>query len=334
MRKLTDRYGRLHDYLRISLTDKSNLNSSYSDMLNKARNGSKKKGTLSAEELCRIVRLFTEEFGFKKVRFAGGEPFVRKDIMEVLEQIKVLREKNNFNLAITTNGTLLFDKLAKLKQYGVTLLNINLDTLDRKKFQKINGKDKFLDVMNSVDVAMNYGFEKIKINCVVVKGINDDEIPHFAAFAYLKNINVRFIEYSLNGSNGYNEADFIPVNEIRNIVGRKHNLSLIEESRNTVAESYRILGSKGIVSFISAAADNYCDSCNRVRITSDGHLKLCLYSKKTSELDLKPLLRDSKYTDSDICKMIEGIIRIKKPHHPPVEEIIQLKINNKITIGN
>ena len=172
----------------------------------------------------------------------------------------------------------------------------------------------------------------VKINCVIVKGVNDDEIPHFAAFAYLKNTNVRFIEYNSFGPSTENDKRFVPISRIKDIIGREHNISLIEESRNEIAENYRILGSSGTLSFISALTGHFCDSCRKIRITPRGHLKLCKFSKKSSELDLKPLLRDSKYSDADICKFIAGIARIKKAHRPSPEEIIQLKAGNKITM--
>lgn len=332
MRKLTDRFGRVHEYLRLSITDKNNLKYSYNDSDIRTHKGLHSKDMLTKDELYRMVRIFINEFGFKKVRLTGGEPLMRKELPELLEELNVLKKENDFTIAITTNGVLLFDKLSKLKRSGVTELNINLDTLDRKKFHKITGKDKFLEVMNSLSVALGYGFDKVKINCVVVKGVNDDEIPHFAAFAYLKNTNVRFIEYNSFGPASENDKRFIPVSRIKDIIGREHNISLKEESRNEVAEEFRILGSTGTVSFISALTGDFCDSCRKIRITPRGHLKLCKFSKKSSELDLKPLLRDSKYTDADICKFIAGIARIKKAHRPPPEEIIQLKAGNKITM--
>lgn len=334
MRRLADRYGRLHDYLRISVTDKSNLNCMYCGTEGSEKRLLRKRDKLSNEETFRLIRLFVEQFGFKKVRFAGGEPLVRRDMFELLENLRDLKVKSDFKIALTTNGTVLFDKLAKLKHNGVSLININLDTLNSKKFHKINGKDKFQDVINSVEVAINYGFENIKINCLVIRGINDDEIPHFAAFAYLKNINVRFIEYSSYRSNLRNDREFIPVHEIKDIIEREHNIRLIDESRNEVCENYSIHGSRGTLSFISSVSYNFCDSCNRIRITSDGHLKLCLFSNRSSDLNLKPLLRDKKYTDNDICRIMEGIIRIKKLQPPPVEEIINLKTTNKIAFGN
>ena len=332
MRKLTDKFGRVHDYLRFSITDRNNLSYTYFDNGNNPRKLLRSKDMLSKDELYRVVKMFVKEFGFKKVRLTGGEPLLRKDLPELLEALNELKEENDFTVAITTNAILLFDKISKLKRSGVTDLNINLDTLDRKKFLNITGKDKFPEVMNSLNIALGYGFDKVKINCVIVKGVNDDEIPHFAAFAYLKNTNVRFIEYNSFGPSTENDKRFVPISRIKDIIGREHNISLIEESRNEIAENYRILGSSGTLSFISALTGHFCDSCRKIRITPRGHLKLCKFSKKSSELDLKPLLRDSKYSDADICKFIAGIARIKKAHRPTPEEIIQLKAGNKITM--
>ena len=332
MRKLTDKFGRVHDYLRFSITDRNNLSYTYFDNGNNPRKLLRSKDMLSKDELYRVVKMFVKEFGFKKVRLTGGEPLLRKDLPELLDELNALKEENDYTVALTTNAVLLFDKISKLKRSGVTELNINLDTLDRKKFLNITGKDKFPEVMNSLNIALGYGFDKVKINCVVVKGVNDDEIPHFAAFAYLKNTNVRFIEYNSFGPSTENDKRFVPISRIKDIIGREHNISLIEESRNEIAENYRILGSSGTLSFISALTGHFCDSCRKIRITPRGHLKLCKFSKKSSELDLKPLLRDSKYSDADICKFIAGIARIKKAHRPSPEEIIQLKAGNKITM--
>ena len=332
MRKLTDKFGRVHDYLRFSITDRNNLSYTYFDNGNNPRKLLRSKDMLSKDELYRVVKMFVKEFGFKKVRLTGGEPLLRKDLPELLDELNALKEENDYTVALTTNAVLLFDKISKLKRSGVTELNINLDTLDRKKFLNITGKDKFPEVMNSLNIALGYGFDKVKINCVVVKGVNDDEIPHFAAFAYLKNTNVRFIEYNSFGPSTENDKRFVPISRIKDIIGREHNISLIEESRNEIAENYRILGSSGTLSFISALTGHFCNSCRKIRITPRGHLKLCKFSKKSSELDLKPLLRDSKYSDADICKFIAGIARIKKAHRPSPEEIIQLKAGNKITM--
>lgn len=330
MRKLTDKFGRVHDYLRFSVTDKSNLKRPYCDHEYKSHKALRKRDMLSIDESFRLVKIFVNDFGFKKIRFAGGEPLLKKDFWDLLDKIKELRSDTDFITGLTTNATLLFDKLSKLKRSGVTHLNISLDTLDSKKFLLITGKDKFAEVMNSLNVAAGYGFDKVKINCLVVKDVNDDEIPHFAAFAYLNNINVRFIECMIFRPETLKEKSYVPVSKIKDIVGREHNISLIENTGNEVAENYRILGTKGTVGFIRTLNGNFCGKCNRLRITPDGHLKLCMYSKKSSELDLKPLLRDSHYSDSDICRLIDGVLKIKKERHPPLEELIQLKLNNKI----
>ena len=261
MRKLTDKFGRVHDYLRFSITDRNNLSYTYFDNGNNPRKLLRSKDMLSKDELYRVVKMFVKEFGFKKVRLTGGEPLLRKDLPELLDELNALKEENDYTVALTTNAVLLFDKISKLKRSGVTELNINLDTLDRKKFLNITGKDKFPEVMNSLNIALGYGFDKVKINCVVVKGVNDDEIPHFAAFAYLKNTNVRFIEYNSFGPSTENDKRFVPISRIKDIIGREHNISLIEESRNEIAENYRILGSSGTLSFISALTGHFCDSC-------------------------------------------------------------------------
>jgi len=333
MRKLTDKFGRVHDYLRFSVTDKCNLNCVYCNPVSAAHKGLRKNEMLSVEESYRLIKILIREFGFKKIRFTGGEPLVRKEITGLLENLNVLKKENEFTLAVTTNGTLLFEKLSLLKKSGVTNLNISLDTLDKDKFIKITGKDKFQEVMNSIDMALEFGFDKIKINCVVVKGLNDDEILRFGAMAYLKNINIRFIEYMPFSSNAWNAGNFISVSRMKEIISREYNIRLLKSSSTEVAENYQILGSKGTLSFISSISDHFCDSCNRIRITSEGHLKLCLFSDKKSELDLKPFLRDNEYSDSDISDLIENSLSHKKINHPPIDELIKLKANNMMTIG-
>jgi len=207
--KLTDKYNRTHDYLRFSLTDKCNLNCLYCNPTDQKLNLLRNDEILTNDESLRLISIFVKQFEFKKIRFTGGEPLARKDIIDLISALKALHENYSLEIGITTNGTMLFENLNKLKASGVTKLNISLDSLDKIKFQKITGKDKFSNVMDSILLAEELGFYPLKINCVVMKGINDDEILGFVDYFKNKTINVRFIEYMPFSGNCWNEGKFL-----------------------------------------------------------------------------------------------------------------------------
>lgn len=333
MQVLTDSYNRIHDYIRISLTDKCNLNCIYCNPADLSVKKLSREEILSYSEILRLIEIFTGKLGVKKVRFTGGEPLVRKDIMPFFESVYTLKLKYGFETALTTNGTLLKEKLQKLKEYGLDKLNISLDTLKPERFKLITGKDKLNEVLSSISKAAELGFKPIKINSVIMKNINDDEIIDLVDLIKDTGANVRFIEFMPFGNNGWNENGFISSQDIRKIIGTKYSLHEISGSRNLVAKNYSIEGYTGTVSFISSISDHFCDRCNRLRIDSLGKMKLCLFSYGTEELNFKEILNDRRSSDQDICSMISNALCYKKRSHPDVQELLSLEKHNMLSIG-
>ena len=172
--KLTDSYGRIHDYIRISLIDKCNLNCIYCNPQNQLVNSSKRDAILSYEELIRLITILVRDLEVRKIRFTGGEPLIRKNILTFFQMLSHVREEYPFEIGITTNGTQLEDKIKSLHSSGVNKMNISLDTLQRNKFIAITGKDLLETTLRSIEKAAQVNFQSVKINAVIIKNINDD----------------------------------------------------------------------------------------------------------------------------------------------------------------
>jgi molybdenum cofactor biosynthesis protein A len=333
MRRLTDSYNRTHDYLRISLTDKCNLNCLYCNPSDKNRRLIPRGSYLSNEELLRLITLFVSEFGFRKIRFTGGEPLVRKDIFKLLLSVNELKKVYRFETGITTNGTLLDRHLIRLKEFGVDKLNISLDTLDKNKFKLITGRDNYYSVMEAIVKAKSLNFRSLKLNVVIIKGINEDEILDFVNFASEYELNVRFIEFMPFGNNLWNEHGFVSSDEMLQIVKNKFELDEVTDGKGGVARNFSIRNTNGTVGFISSISNHFCSDCNRLRITADGKLKLCLFSTGNDDLNLKEIFSVDSFTDRDISTIIENSLKYKSLKHPEIEELLRLEENNMLSIG-
>lgn len=333
MKKLIDRFQRTHDYLRVSLTDKCNLNCSYCNPIGEEFEKLRMSHILSYEELTRLIKIFVVNLGIKKVRLTGGEPLTRKNVEALFEMLHKIQLDNFFELGITTNATLLAEKINFLKKNGLTKINISLDSLNPEKFKQITAHDDFYKVMAAIYKAEELGFSPVKINSVIMKGVNDDEILDLVDFVRDRNFNIRFIEYMPFTKNGWNDQKFISYNDIKKIVETKYEFIDIVSDKTNVAKEYRLAGYKGRVSFISSISNHFCDSCNRLRITSEGNLKLCLFSSKENEIPLKTLLRTPDVTNEDIAKVISNSLQKKELKHPEIEELLKIDQNNMLRIG-
>lgn len=333
MKKLIDKFGRVHDYLRFSVTDRCNLNCVYCNPSDNKLNLLKDHEMLSNPEALRLIGIFVKHFEFRKIRFTGGEPLARKDIINLIAELKPLHENYGLEIGITTNGTLLSGSLNSLRASGVSKLNISLDSLDSDRFFKITGKDRFERVMDSILLAEELGFYPLKINCVVLKGINDDEILNFVNFVKDRNMNIRFIEYMPFSGNGWSEGKFLGYQEIKTTIENEFRLIPYINGKTEVANNFRISGHNGMVSFISSISNHFCDGCNRLRITSEGNLKLCLFSPKNKELDMKNYLRTGDFTDMEIAGIIRNKVQGKEHVHPGIDELLKLEKNNMLSIG-
>ena len=333
MAKLIDNFGRIHDYIRISLTDKCNLNCVY---CNPGTHNYKKLGKndiLTYDELIRLIKIFLVDFKVRKIRFTGGEPLIRKDIITFFEKLFDVKHRHNFEFCLTTNGTLLEDKIFLLKELGLNKLNISVDSLNAEKFKQITGKDVINSVKRSIDMAEELKFDELKINVVLIKGINDGEILDFVDFVRDREITLRFIEYMPFSCNGWNKKMFISCEEIKSMIEKKYNLKKINDSKLRVASNFNIEGNRSSIGFISSISNLFCGSCNRIRIKSNGNMKSCLFSKETEEIDLKKYIRDPLYGDSDIARLILNRLQLKEKEHVSVNDIIKLEKNKMFSVG-
>jgi len=302
---------RVVNYLRLSITDRCNLRCIYC-MPEEGISFVPHDEILSYEEMLHLVRLATQ-CGIRKVRLTGGEPLVRKGFIDFLENLSNITELKEISL--TTNGVLLKHFAADIKKCGIGRINISLDSLRPERFFKITGRNVFKKVHEGIREAERLGFDPIKINMVAMKGINDDEILDFARLTLKKPYHVRFIEFMPVGKeNGWSPERFISTGEILAKIQQLGDLQPIEQ--NTLldgpARRYRLEGAKGEIGLIGALSDHFCDQCNRMRLTAEGHLRGCLFSDK--EIDIKTPLRE-KRPDSEIIGLMKLAIKNKPKSH-------------------
>lgn len=333
MKQLIDRFGRVHEYLRFSLIDRCNLNCFYCNPKKSNNNSLRKNEILTFEEIIRLIKIFVINHGIKKIRFTGGEPLIRKNILSLFRQLKEFKKEKYFQLALTSNGVSLYQYLPELQQNGLDRINISLDTMSKKKFKKITGYNLFDNVMKSIENAEELGFLPVNINTVVMNGVNDDELLDFVDFAKNRNINIRFIEYMPFGDNNWDKTDLFTYMDMKRVVETKFRLKYLDHFKNSVAKDYEIIGHIGRVSFISSISDHFCNKCNRLRISSDGKMKLCLFTNGIPALDFKKTLRNPDVSDNDISRMIEKAVLQKDEKHPSVDDILTFEKNNMLQLG-
>lgn len=312
---LADNFNRHHNYLRISLTERCNLRCVYC-MPEEGIDLQPNDKILTKDEIVRVARLFVDA-GVDKIRFTGGEPLVRKDLEDIVSEVGALPLRA---LAMTTNAITLARKLPKLHKMGLNQLNISLDTLDSEKFTQITRRKGWEKVMEAIDMAVDYGYSPLKINCVVMRGVNDNEIVDFVKMTRDKPIQVRFIEYMPFDGNRWNDQKFLSYKEMIEIIKRDFGnefLRLPDPTPNETAKTWSIPGFAGSVGFITSMSDHFCGSCNRLRITADGNLKVCLFG--SSEVSLRDAMRVGYATDAELSRMINAAVKRKKEHHGAAE---------------
>ena len=307
---MLDNNHRVINYLRLSVTDRCNLRCIYC-MPEKGIRFMPHSEILTYEEMLHIVRLSIQK-GIRKVRLTGGEPLVRKGFISFLERLSKIEGLEEITL--TTNGVLLKSLAADIKNCGISRINVSLDSLRPERFFRITGRDFFERVWEGLEEAEHVGFNPIKINVVAIKGVNDDEILDFAALTQKKPYHVRFIEIMpIGDKNTWTAEKFISAKEIHNRIQTLGVLQPIGHNPlDGPAERYALEGAKGEVGFIGALSNHFCDNCNRLRLTADGHLKGCLFSDQ--ETDIKTPLRDGK-GDSHLLNLIRDTILNKPKAH-------------------
>ncbi len=330
MIELVDSFNRVHDYLRISLTDRCNLNCLYCNPAE--TNETSKTGILSFEELHRIIRLFVTRLGIKKIRFTGGEPFVRRDIMQFFSSLKPLKDEYNLTLGITTNGTMIRGIVRKIKESGIDYINISLDTLNKDKFRRITGKSFLNDVLASITEAQAEGFQNLKINSVIIRGINDEEINNFITHFKDAEIHLRFIEFMPSQNNSWGAQGYIRADEMKEIIETKYSLTRIEADEHSVSKNYRVNDYPLSVGFITPISHHFCGSCNRLRITAKGEFKTCLFWTRNDDVNFRNLIQYN-YSDEDICALVVNSLRGKWRRHPGLSQLTKLQENNMLNTG-
>ncbi len=328
---LKDKYNRIHNYLRISLTDKCNFNCVYCNP-NRLADKLNHSNLLSFEEILRIIELFAGQLNFKKFRFTGGEPLVRRNVFDLFKEVEKLKRKYNFQVGITTNGSLLKGRVSELKNCGIDNLNISLDSLSKNKFISITQKDQVDNVLSVIDEALDEGYNPVKVNSVIIKGINDNEILDFVNRFKNKNVNIRFIEFMPFGSNVWERNGFINYKEIKKVVEKEFLLTPLSAHINDVAKNFQLTGYPAKVSFISSISEHFCSTCNRVRISSTGKFRLCLFSEGTHQINFKDFFQNN-LTNEEIIKLLDEAIQYKWEKHPEPEELSDMMTNNMMSIG-
>lgn len=305
---MKDQFGRKINYLRISVTDLCNLRCIYC-MPKEGIPKIQHEDILSVEEIEEIVKVFVK-LGVNKIRLTGGEPLVRKGILDIVERIGKLEGIRDF--AMTTNGLLLKEYAKDLKALGLKRVNISLDTLDDKKYSSITRIGSLQRVMKGIEAAKEVGLTPIKINTVLVGGFNDDEIEDLVRLTEKEEIDVRFIELMPIGEAIKLKADHFLSNEI--VLQRVPSLIKIDgEDPSSPAVYYKLPNGKGKIGLINPVSCKFCKNCNRVRLTSQGKLKLCLHSDV--EIDLREALRRGQAIEKIIMDAID-----KKPESHKLED--------------
>ncbi|MBI1390078.1 MAG: GTP 3',8-cyclase MoaA [bacterium] len=325
---LIDGFGRRHTYLRVSVTERCNLRCAYC-MPPEGVDLKPRAELLTYEEIARVVRLFAE-MGVNKVRFTGGEPLVRKDLETAIAAAS--QTPGVECVAITTNGVRLKRKARSLRAAGVNSINISLDTLRPDRFERITRRKDFHAVLEGIEAALNAGFHNVKLNVVVMGGVNDDEALDFIDFVKDRSMEVRFIEYMPFQSNGWSEGRFTPWRETRAAIERRY--TLVPHPQNAgpseVAKTFRIADSPASVGFITSISEHFCDGCNRLRVQADGSFKTCLFH--APETTLRDAMRAGA-SDDELERMIRTALLLKKRQHAPIEELQQLSNQTMTLIG-
>ena len=307
---LVDRFGRQIDYIRLSVTDRCDFRCVYcmtEDMTFLPRNQ-----ILSLEELHQVAKAFTE-LGVKKIRLTGGEPMVRRDVMCLVERIGQLPGLEE--LLLTTNGAQLQKFAAPLKAAGVSRINISIDSLDTDRFKRISRVGKLKNVLVGIEAARAAGFNRIRLNSVIMRGYNEDEILPLADFAIDRGIDIAFIEeMPLGEASDHKREETTCSNDwVRSVIEEKYDLLDSAEKTAGPSRYTKVAGMQSRIGFISPVSHNFCEDCNRVRITAEGRLLLCLGNEQS--VDLRAVLRKEGSSHNDLKMAIIAAMDLKTERH-------------------
>ena len=311
MNKMSDNFGRSFPYIRLSITDVCNFKCGYC-LPNGYFKAENKPGFLNLDEISNLVAAFTE-LGVSKIRITGGEPTVRKDFFEVLRNIKSEHKINN--LVITTNGYKLNEIAEELIATGINGINISIDSLDRNKFKEITGKDRLPQILEGINILQNKGFKNIKVNAVLLKNVNDslEEFQNWERFINNNEIDFRYIELMQTGDNlEYFKKYHISASNFRKYIETTDwkEISQIRDAGPSINYVHSKL--KGKFGIIAPYSKDFCSTCNRLRITAKGELRLCLFGNTGT--NLRPYLQNHNQTD-ELIELILKQLHFKKESH-------------------
>ncbi len=309
MSLIKDKYNRIIDYMRISITDRCNLRCIYC-MPSEGIKPIKHKDVINYEEIIRIVRI-AAGLGVRKIRITGGEPLIRKNLAYLVSSINSI--KGIEDISLTTNGVLLKEYAESLASAGLRRVNVSLDSLRSERYREITRGGDINSVWKGIHEAEKAGLLPIKINMVPIRGFNDDEIEDFARLTLKTAYNVRFIEFMPIGAKEiWNHEKYISTEEIKERVSKIAPLVPVRIRKTGPARYFRFEDAPGVVGFISPITHHFCNSCNRLRLTSDGKLRSCLFSE--TEIDLKSAMRCGA-SDEELERLLKLSIEIKPEGH-------------------
>ena len=292
-KNIADSFGRVHDYLRISLTDRCNLRCTYC-MPAEGIVLRDKSEFMTSEEIIEIASTFVK-MGVKKIRLTGGEPLIKKDIVNILTQLSQLP----IELTLTTNAVLVDKHIDTFKNVGMKSLNVSLDSLKAERMNAISRREYFARIIANIDLLIESEID-VKLNVVLMKGVNDDEILDFIEYTKFNKVDVRFIEFMPFSGNEWDRSKMVSLQEILDVANEQFpSIQKLEEKPNFTSRNYRVDGYVGTFGVISTVSNPFCDSCNRIRLTADGKVKNCLFSAEESDLltqlrkgdDIRPVIR-------------------------------------------
>jgi cyclic pyranopterin phosphate synthase len=310
--ELIDRYGRVHRDLRISLTDRCSLRCTYC-MPADGVPWLKSATLLSTEELVRLTRVAVG-LGVREVRLTGGEPLLRPDVVDVVRELAAISTPDGpLDLSLTTNALRLPALAAPLRDAGLDRVNISLDTLQRARFIELTRRDRLADTLAGIEAARAVGFAPIKLNALIMRGVNDDEIADLVSFAVERGLQMRFIEHMpLDGGHTWRREEMVTASEILGAVATRFDLTPLGAPGSAPAEEFAIAGTTATVGVIASVTRTFCERCDRVRLTADGQFRNCLFAHEES--DLRTLMREGA-DDARLAAAMQACVARKRPGH-------------------
>jgi len=320
---LIDHFGRRITYIRFSVTPHCNFDCIY---CSSHISESAKSKEFNLDDIAFLFNTVSQ-LGIKKVRLTGGEPLIRKDITDIVKKLSVNKEIKE--IVLTTNGSLLKYLAEPLKEAGLTRVNISLDSMRRDIFKKITKRDEFNNVIEGIKKSVEVGLVPIKVNAVLMRGINEEDVIPIVELSLHYPIIVRFIELMPVKGDNFWRDHYMPFSKALNVIREKYKLVKSEGANGEVADYYKVVGSEGKVGFITPVSQHFCSNCNRIRITASGKIYPCLFSEEYVDIweSVKAKRRN------ELVKLIKRSVEIKPKEHGPIELDDKIFIENMRELG-